>query len=77
MTGPDRGPQSLPRERESLLGGGAAGRHRAARPERAGHGRRLGEVAAFYFSINLGANGINTFPEDNEFRRALAIVTEL
>ncbi len=34
----------------------------------------LGAVAGFYFSINLGANGINTFPEDNDFRRALAIV---
>ena len=33
-------------------------------------------MAAFYFSINLGANGINTFPKDNEFRRALAIVNQ-
>ena len=36
----------------------------------------LAAVAAFYFSINLGANGINTFPDDNEFRRALTIVNE-
>ncbi|MCZ6545313.1 MAG: MMPL family transporter, partial [Chloroflexi bacterium] len=34
----------------------------------------LAAVAAFFFTINLGANGIDTFPEDNDFRHALTVV---
>ena len=36
----------------------------------------LAALGAFYFTINLGANGLNTFPEDNDFRHALEVLND-